>query len=132
MIRAAMVALLLLAAGSVEGQTKPSKAEIVRWQLQTKAVTILRDRYGVPHVHGRTDADAMFGMAYARAQDRYQETEAAYIQGLGRLAEVAGEDGVGWDVFVRAFELERRGREEYNDAPPSLRVLVDSCTVSGA
>jgi len=86
---------------------------------------IYRDTWGVPHVHGRTDADVVFGMAYARAEDRFPETESAYLQGLGRLAELQGEDGVGWDVFVRAFELERRGREEYAAASPALKALVD-------
>jgi acyl-homoserine lactone acylase PvdQ len=106
--------------------TKIAKAELIRWQLQAKAVSILRDRYGVPHVHGATDADVMFGMAYARAEDRYQETERAYLQGLGRLAELEGESGVGWDVFIRAYQLEQRGREEYTEADPKLRGLVDA------
>src|SRR5205085_11501791 len=75
---AAAAAALPRAAG--QAPLKPPKAELLRWEQQAQAVTIMRDRYGVPHVHGRTDADASFGMSYARSQDRYQETEPAYIQ----------------------------------------------------
>lgn len=107
------------------GAQAPTRAEVAAWEAQAARVTIYRDTWGVPHVHGRTDGDTMFGMAYARAEDRFQETEPAYIQALGRTAEVQGEAGTGWDVFVRAFELERRGREEYAAADPSIRALVD-------
>ena len=103
----------------------PSNAEVRQWERQARNVTIYRDTWGVPHVHGKTDADAMFGMAYARAEDRFLETEPAYLQALGRSAEVSGEDGVGWDTFVRAFELERRGREEYAQSSPAMKALVD-------
>lgn len=105
--------------------TAPSGAEVQRWERQARSVTIYRDTWGVPHVHGKTDADAMFGMAYARAEDRFPETEPAYIMSLGRTAEVSGEDGVGWDTFVRAFELERLGREEYAQSSPAMKALVD-------
>lgn len=111
--------------GRGAAQDAPSRGEVGRWQRQAKAVTIYRDRYGVPHVHGKTDADVMFGMAYARAEDRFPETEPAYLQALGRSAEVQGEDGVGWDVFVRAFQLERLGKEEYGQASPAIKALVD-------
>lgn len=128
---AAWVACLGLAApmgalAAQEAPRPPTRAEVAAWERQAARVTIYRDTWGVPHVHGRTDADAMFGMAYARAEDRFPETEPFYIQALGRSAEVQGEDGVGWDIFVRAFELERRGREEYRQATPALRVLVDA------
>jgi penicillin amidase len=115
--------LTLLMAVTVQGP--PTRAEVARWERQARNVTVYRDTWGVPHVHGKTDADAMFGMAYARAEDRFQETEPAYIQALGRSAEVQGESAAGWDTFMRAFEFERRGREEYAAASPALQALVD-------
>jgi acyl-homoserine lactone acylase PvdQ len=112
----------------------PTRAEVAAWERQARNITIYRDSYGVPHVHGRTDGDASFGVAYARAEDRFQETEPAYIQALGRSAELQGEDGVGWDIVVRAFELEQRGREEYRRASPAVRAVLpaswaSSCTM---
>ncbi len=125
---AARLALLVLVgvSGTASGQERPSRADLARWDRLARRVTIYRDTYGVPHVHGKTDADAMFGMAYARAEDRFQETEPAYIQALGRLAELQGEDGVGWDIFVRAFEVERRSREEYAASSTQIKALVDA------
>ena len=117
--------MLLTILMAVMVQEAPPRAEVARWERQARNVTIYRDTWGVPHVHGKTDADAMFGMAYARAEDRFQETEPTYIQALGRSAEVEGESGIGWDTFIRAFELERRGREEYAAASPAIRALVD-------
>jgi len=116
--------LVLMSAATAQSSQPPAR-EVARWERQAKNVTIYRDTWGVPHVHGKTDADAMFGMAYARAEDRFPETEPAYIQALGRSAELSGEDGVGWDTFIRAFELERRGREEYAQATPAIKALVD-------
>jgi acyl-homoserine-lactone acylase len=110
---AIVLAWLLLTAGpgGAAGQAwQPSRAEVAAWERQARRVTIYRDTWGVPHVHGRTDADAVFGMAWARAEDRFPETEPAYIQALGRLAEVEGEEG----------------REEYAAASPALRALVDA------
>ncbi|MBM4186583.1 MAG: hypothetical protein FJ206_04650 [Gemmatimonadetes bacterium] len=103
----------------------PNRQDLARWRRLARAVTIYRDEWGVPHVHAKTDAEVMFGMAYARAEDRFPETEPFYLQGLGRTAEVEGETGVGWDTFHRAFELERRGKEEYAAATPAIRALVD-------
>lgn len=112
-------------AGDLRAQA-PARRDLERYRRWAAQVVISRDSYGVPHVHGRTDAATMFGMAYARAEDRFPETEPAYIQGLGRSAEVVGEDGVGMDTFIRAFELERLGKEEYAAADPRLRALVDA------
>ena len=106
--------------------SRPNSAERGRWLQRARQVTVYRDTFGVPHVHGTTDADVMFGMAYARSEDRFQETEAAYIQSLGRQAELSGEDWVAWDVFFRAFEFERLGKEEYAAATPALRAMADA------
>ncbi len=109
----ALLAALSCALPLAAQSPQQSSAERGPWRQRAKQVTVYRDTYGVPHVHGTTDADVMFGMAYTRSEDRFQETEAAYIQSLGRQAELSGEDGVGWDVFFRAFEFERLGKEEY-------------------
>ncbi len=123
--RLALLVLIGFATPTI-AQDRPSRADLSRWERQARNVTIYRDTYGIPHVHGRTDADVMFGMAYARAEDRFQETEPAYIQSLGRLAELQGEDGVGWDTFVRAFEVERRSREEYAASSDRIKALADA------
>ena len=49
----------------------------------SKSVTIYRDTYGVPHIYGKTDAAAVFGLMYAQAEDNFWQLEEDYIQ-IGR------------------------------------------------
>jgi penicillin amidase len=95
-------------------------------ERSARSVTIYRDSYGVPHVYGPTDASVAFGAIYARCEDRFHEQEQSFIQILGRLAEVAGEDGVSNDVLIRALEVERLSREEYEAAPADIREIADA------
>jgi acyl-homoserine-lactone acylase len=39
--------------------------EISAWKQQAQNVTIIRDNWGIPHIYGKTDADAVFGLLYA-------------------------------------------------------------------
>ena len=54
-------------------------------------VTIVRDDWGIPHISAKTDADAIFGMIYAQAEDDFNRVETNFLNGLGRLAEAEGE-----------------------------------------
>ena len=69
-----------------------SKQEISRWEQQAKQVTIIRDNWGIPHIYGKTDADAVFGLLYAQCEDDFKRVEMNYIEKLGRMAEVKGEE----------------------------------------
>ena len=89
-------------------------------------VTIYRDRYGIPHVFGETDAATMFGFAYAQAEDNFWSIEYNYIRSLGRRAEVEGEDGLVNDRRNRTLEIPRLAREEYARMPTRMRELLDA------
>lgn len=93
-------------------------------------VTITRDEWGVPHVHGVTDASTAFGVAYAQAEDAYLAIEEAYIHALGRAAFWYGEEHVEADLARAAFEVERLAREEYAREPVE-RQAVWSAYVEG-
>jgi acyl-homoserine-lactone acylase len=58
-----------------------------RWDQEAAETEIIRDDWGIAHIHGKTDADAVFGMSYAQAQDDFNRVETNYITGLGRTAE---------------------------------------------
>ena len=66
-------------------------AEIARWKKEAAAVTIVRDSWGIPHIYGKTDANAVFGLLYAQCEDDFARVEMNYIEKLGRMAEVKGE-----------------------------------------
>lgn len=73
-------------------------------------VTIYRDSYGTPHVDGQNDEAAIFGFAYAQAEDYFWQIEDNYILALGRYAEVHGTRGLNSDLLNRAFELVPRAK----------------------
>ena len=65
--------------------------ETARWEREAQSVTIIRDDWGIAHVYGKTDADAVFGMIYAQAEDDFNRVETNYLNAMGRLAEAEGE-----------------------------------------
>jgi acyl-homoserine lactone acylase PvdQ len=67
-------------------------AEIKRLKEHASNVTIIRDSWGIPHVYGKTDADAVFGLMYAQCEESFERVERNYIEKLGRLSEIEGEN----------------------------------------
>lgn len=90
------------------------------------AVTITRDGFGIAHIHGRTDADAVFGMIYAQAEDDFPRIERNYLVALGRLAEVEGEAAIWTDLRQRLFVDPVALRADYARSPAWLRALMDA------
>src|SRR5688572_9769526 len=90
------------------------------------SVTIIRDRYGVPHIYGPTDASVVFGHAYAQAEDNFEQLEYNVLRALGRAAELHGERELWDDLLARAFEISRLARDEYARATPEMRAVYDS------
>jgi acyl-homoserine lactone acylase PvdQ len=72
--------------------------KVVRTEHPRPGVRILRDRWDVPHIYGRTRPDVEFGAGYATAEDRYLLLE--LLRGPGRLAAL---DVPGIDPFALAF-----------------------------
>ena len=101
----------------------PPEPELMRLQAAAAEVTIVRDTFGVPHIYGPTDASVVFGLAYARAEDQFPLVEQYYAESLGRLSEILGPDHLVYDLLVRAMELERHARAEYERLPPELAAL---------
>jgi penicillin amidase len=95
-------------------------------EAMARSVTIYRDTYGVPHVYGPTDASAVFGLAYAQAEDDFAHLEDNFIRSLGRAAEVHGEEALRDDQLARALEIPRLAREEYGRATPRMKALYDA------
>ena len=61
-------------------------SEAARWKQEAARVTIIRDDWGIAHVYGKTDADAVFGMEYSQAEDDFNRVETNYLNAMGRLA----------------------------------------------
>lgn len=105
-------------------QAQPfSKTEIARWEKQAQQVTIIRDNFGVPHVYGKTDADAVFGLLYAQCEDDFSRVEMNYVEKLGRLAEVNGEKDIYNDLYVRLLIDSTDAIKDFRRAPLWLKRL---------
>ena len=83
--------------------TAASSPDVARWRTEASRVTIARDDWGIAHVHGRTDADAVFGMIYAQAEDDFPRIEANYLTSLGLTAEAGGEKAIWQDLRARLY-----------------------------
>jgi acyl-homoserine-lactone acylase len=101
-------------------------ADLARWEREARAVTITRDDWGIPHVRGRTDAEAVFGMIYAQAEDDFNRVETNYLLSLGRLAEAEGEAAIWQDLRMKLFIDPDSLRAKYAASPVWLRRLMDA------
>lgn len=103
-----------------------SKTEITKWKQQAKNVSIIRDNWGIPHVYGKTDADAVFGLLYAQCEDDFKRVEMNYIEKLGRKAEVFGKAEIFNDLYVRLIIDSAETVADYNKAPAWLKKLLNA------
>lgn len=117
--------LLLLLPVSLFAQ-KPTKQEISRFQSQAKRVEIIRDNFGVPHIYGKTDADAVFGLLYAQCEDDFRRVELNYIEKLGRLSELNGEKDIYNDLLIRLLVDSTEAINDYNKSEPWMKKLLNA------
>ncbi len=103
-----------------------SGADPARLEQQARAVTILRDDWGIAHVFGKTDADAVFGVIYAQCEDDFNRVENNYLLSLGRMAEAEGEGKVLLDLRQRLFIDPVELRRFYQNSPAWLQKLMSA------
>jgi len=107
----------------------PSEAqnnELGRWQQEARNVTITRDDWGIAHIHGKTDADAVFGMIYAQAEDDFNRVETNYMNSIGRAAETEGESAIWRDLRMKMFIDPADMKAKYQSSPAWLKALMDA------
>ena len=104
----------------------PAAADMARWRAEAARVTITRDDWGIPHVRGQSDADAVFGMIYAQAEDDFSRVEANYLTALGRTAEAEGEDALWGDLRQRLYVDPAELKAQYAGSAPWLKSLMNA------
>jgi acyl-homoserine-lactone acylase len=114
---------LLLAALAGAGPTEP-RPELPHLRAEAARVTIVRDDWGIAHVHGKTDPDAVFGMIYAQAEDDFNRVETNYLTALGRTAEAEGEKAVWADLRARLYMQPDFLQARYAASPAWLKRLM--------
>src|SRR5512146_934120 len=101
-------------------------ADASRWAREAQHVTIVRDDWGIAHVTGTTDADAVFGMVYAQAEDDFNRVETNYINSIGRLAEAEGESEIWRDLRMKLFIDPDSMKAKYAASPAWLKKLMNA------
>ena len=129
MRRPVLLLCLLAAAGAcapARAAARPSARQIARWRKEARQVTIYRDDWGIAHIYGRSDADAVFGMEYAQAQDDFKRVETNYMDALGWRSEARGKSTVYLDLRRQLFIDPKVLRARYAASPPWLKRLMDA------
>ncbi len=104
----------------------PSNQDIEKWKRQANDITITRDNFGVPHIFGKTDADAVFGLIYAQCEDDFNRVEVNYINAMGRMAEVEGEKSLMSDLRMHLFMDTTKASAIYEESPEWMKLLLNA------
>jgi acyl-homoserine-lactone acylase len=103
-----------------------STAELSRWKNQSQQVSIIRDQYGIPHIYGKTDGDAVFGLMYAQCEDDYQRVEMNYLEKLGMQSLLKGKSALYEDLLNKMLIDTAAAKLDYTKAPQWLKTLCNA------
>src|ERR1700761_7068159 len=117
---------LLLAFPAIAIAHKYTPKEIERFKREAKAVTIIRDKWGVPHIYGKTDANVVFGLMYTQCEDNFKGIEQNYLYQLGRQSEVDGEKSLYTDVQLQLIADSADAIKDYQTSPLWFKKLMDA------
>ncbi|MGQ0735515.1 MAG: penicillin acylase family protein [Acidobacteriota bacterium] len=118
-----LISVAALAACAGEPAVHP---DLAAWEARAANVTITRDDWGIAHVSGQSDADAVFGMIYAQAEDDFNRVETNYLNAMGRLAEAEGEQAIYRDLRMKLFISPEALKAHYAQSPEWLQELMDA------
>ena len=115
-----------LASTAAAQSPTPSPADLARWSREAASVTITRDDWGIPHISGKSDADAVFGLLYAQAEDDFNRVESNYFNPLGRAAEWEGEGAIYRDLRMRLINNPDSLKALYSRSPRWLQSVMNA------
>ncbi|WPP51172.1 acylase [Catalinimonas niigatensis] len=118
--------LLIFTHCIVSCKTNQEEGKIKYWKAKAENITVIRDDFGIPHIYGKTDADAVFGMVYAQCEDDFNRVEMNYITAIGRLAEIEGEEYLYNDLRARLYMTTDKAKANYEASPDWLKKLCDA------
>jgi acyl-homoserine-lactone acylase len=87
---------------------------------------IVRDEWGVPHVFGKTDADAAYALAYAHAEDDFSTIQEVVAMTRGRYGAMIGQDGAKVDYVRALLGVEGTIARHYATIPADVRATLDA------
>ena len=121
----ALLCVAIASAASAQSPA-PSQSDLARWTREAASVTITRDDWGIPHIVGNTDTDAVFGLLYAQAEDDFNRVETNYFNALGRAAETEGEGAIYRDLRMRLINNPDSLKAIYARSPRWLQSVMNA------
>ena len=96
-------------------------------QIDPQHVTIVRDSFGIPHIHGGSDAEAEYGLAWAQCEDDFKDVQYALLGAKGRLGVILGKEGVLFDYAVKFLSIDTLVDAHYEtDLSPHFKKIVEA------
>ena len=123
MNRIALLLIYLICTSFTLSTSIKNLSENERWQQHVSNTEIIRDDYGVPHIYGKTDANAVFGLLYAQCEDDFNRVERNYILAIGRLAEIEGENAIYSDLRAKLYMTQKEAEANFEKSPSWLKEL---------
>lgn len=94
-------------------------------QINPENINIVRDKWGVPHVFAKTDAEVAYGLAYAHAEDDFKTIQLTMLAGKGMLGRLKGKEGATIDYVVSLLRCRDIVKEKYeSDLSPEFKAVV--------
>jgi len=118
--------VILICSSLNSNAQKWTASEISRWKKHAQQVTIYRDEWGIAHIYGKTDADAVFGLMYAQSEENIDQIELNYLEMLGRTAEVKGNKAIYEDLMMRLIQDSVAAIQDYNKSPTWFKELLQA------
>ncbi len=120
------VLAIILVRGAIEAPAPLDPAALIE-RATDYDVVIRRDEWGVPHVLGKTDADAAFGVGFAHAEDDYATIEEVAIATRGQLASIKGQQAAVSDYLVHLMRVWETVEARYDsDLSPEVRRVIEA------
>ena len=87
-------------------------------QVDISNIEIVRDKWGIPHIYGKTDKEAAYGLAWAHAEDDFKTIQKTFLPAKGMLGSLEGIRGAVLDYAVELLKSREVAYRELKNLPP--------------
>lgn len=94
-------------------------------QIDPSKIQIARDKWGVPHIFAKTDAEVAYGLAYAHAEDDFKTIQLTLLAGSGMLGQHLGKSGAAADYVLGLIRAMQLVEEQYSTLSPEFIKLIE-------
>ncbi len=97
--------------------------------IRKDSIQIIRDHFGVPHVYGPTDEEAIYGLMYAMCEDDFRSMQEALFMSKCLNGEWKGVEGATTDYVVQFLRIPQTVQQNYETSfsHKFKRILKSAC-----